>query len=132
MKVVPTFHRMRDPVIEFKSSVFAVNTFYLWSYHRRFLSWKPHLCVCVCVHMCTHTCSIYGGQRSEVKGQPQVFLFRCCPSIPDKALTGLELAKMVRQAGWLANESQRIYWLSQQSLVHDILPNFLCAFRDGI
>lgn len=35
----------------------------------------------------------------EVRGQPQVSVFMCCPSIPDKALMGLELAKIVRLAG---------------------------------
>lgn len=67
---------------------------YLWSYHKRFLLWRPHLCVYV--HMCTHTCRYIW--RSEVRGQPHVSLFRCCPSIPHKALTGLELAKTVKLA----------------------------------
>lgn len=72
---------MWAPATEFKSSDFAANTFYLWSYHKRFLLWKPHLCVCV--HMCMHTCRYIW--RSEVR----------CPSLgaihPHKAVSGLEL-----------------------------------------
>lgn len=78
-----------------------------------------HICVCVYICACTRV-GIYGGQRS---GVPPVHLSHTRLS---------RVWSLPRRWGWLANESQRIYWLSRPSPVHDILPNFLRGFRDGI
>lgn len=84
--------------------------------------------VCVCIYICARTrVGIYGGQRSEDNLR--------CPSLRAVHLSQTRLSRvwsLPRWLGWLANESQRIYWLSRPSLEHDILPNFLRGFRDEI
>lgn len=82
----------------------------------------------MCVYICERTrVDIYGGQRSEDN--------LMCPSLGAVHLSHTRFSwvwSLARPLGWLANESQRICWLSQPSLVHDILPNFLRGFRDEI
>lgn len=125
VKVVLTFYLMWAPATEFKTLDFAVNTFTYGAITRDFY-YGGH--ICVCMYICARTrVGIYGGQRSEDN--------LMCPSLGAVHLSHTRLSRvwsLPRPLSCLANESQRICWLSRPSLVHDILPNFLRGFTGGI